>query len=87
MSNLPTDRASTPPRDPSGKLNKPELLKVRRKLRQAAIEGDVTAALALSNYELVDALKRTPIAEKWGRHRIRTISYARPNFTLLANES
>ena len=62
MSNLPTDRVSTPPRGPSGKLNKPELLKVRRKLRQAAIDGDVTAALALSNYELVDALKRTPIA-------------------------
>ena len=59
MQNMIANRADMPPRGLSGKLSKQELLKVRRQLRQAALEGDVTAALALSNYELIDVLKRT----------------------------
>lgn len=62
--NLPEHNAPRPPRGPSGRLAQPELLNVRRQLRKAAIDGDTTAALALSNFELIDQMKRQAKASK-----------------------
>ena len=49
-------------RAPGGKLTKPELIQVGRKLRKAALQGDVNAALTLSIHEFSELLKNQQAA-------------------------
>ena len=50
-------------RHKGGKLTRAELLIVGRQLRDAAVNGDVNAALALSNFQLVEVMSKQPERE------------------------
>ena len=64
MSDTNPTPKKTAGRAPSGKLTKPELVRVGRHLREAALGGDIMAAHALSNYALAGEMSKQRTAQE-----------------------